>query len=122
MHIVLVEPEIPGNTGNIARLCAAEHLTLHLVEPLGFQIDANKTAQNEFKNGLKAGGFLKTGERTLDDAIGFSRNASLDMVVKGGVLLRNPRLVCILIFVLIHIFSLHILSVVTLSGINLHTF
>ena len=39
MHIVLVEPEIPGNTGNIARLCAAEHLTLHLVEPLGFQID-----------------------------------------------------------------------------------
>ena len=39
MHIVLVEPEIPGNTGNIARLCAAEHLTLPLVEPLGFQID-----------------------------------------------------------------------------------
>lgn len=61
-------------------------------------------------------------ERTLDDAIGFSRNASLDMVVKGGVLLRNPWLVCILIFVLIHIFSLHILSVVTLSGINHHTF
>lgn len=39
MHIVLVEPEIPGNTGNISRLCAAEHLTLHLVEPLGFSID-----------------------------------------------------------------------------------
>lgn len=39
MHIVLVEPEIPGNTGNISRLCAAEHLTLHLVRPLGFSID-----------------------------------------------------------------------------------
>lgn len=39
MHIVLVEPEIPGNTGNISRLCAAEHLTLHLVKPLGFSID-----------------------------------------------------------------------------------
>lgn len=39
MHIVLVEPEIPGNTGNISRLCAAEHLVLHLVEPLGFSID-----------------------------------------------------------------------------------
>jgi len=39
MHIVLVEPEIPGNTGNISRLCAAEHLTLHLVEPLGFSLD-----------------------------------------------------------------------------------
>ena len=61
-------------------------------------------------------------ERTLDDAVGFSRNASLDMVVKSGVLLRNLRLVCLLIFVLIHIFSLHILSVVTLSGIHLHTF
>lgn len=39
MHIMLVEPEIPGNTGNISRLCAAEHLTLHLVEPLGFSLD-----------------------------------------------------------------------------------
>lgn len=39
MEIVLVEPEIPGNTGNIARLCAANHMTLHLVKPLGFSID-----------------------------------------------------------------------------------
>ena len=38
MEIVLVEPEIPGNTGNIARLCAANHMTLHLVEPLGFSL------------------------------------------------------------------------------------
>lgn len=39
MHIVLVEPEIPGNTGNIARLCAATGCELHLVRPLGFAID-----------------------------------------------------------------------------------
>jgi tRNA (cytidine/uridine-2'-O-)-methyltransferase len=39
MHIVLVEPEIPPNTGNIARLCAATNTTLHLVEPLGFRLD-----------------------------------------------------------------------------------
>ena len=39
MHIVMVEPEIPGNTGNVARLCAANHITLHLVKPLGFSID-----------------------------------------------------------------------------------
>ena len=39
MHIVLIEPEIPGNTGNIARLCAATGLELHLVKPLGFSID-----------------------------------------------------------------------------------
>ena len=38
-HVVLVEPEIPQNTGNIARTCAATGCTLHLVEPLGFQID-----------------------------------------------------------------------------------
>lgn len=39
MHIVLVEPEIPGNTGNIARLCAATNCELHLVKPLGFSIE-----------------------------------------------------------------------------------
>ena len=38
-HIVLVEPEIPPNTGNIARLCLAAEARLHLIEPLGFQID-----------------------------------------------------------------------------------
>jgi tRNA (cytidine/uridine-2'-O-)-methyltransferase len=38
-QIVLVEPEIPPNTGNIARLCAATRSHLHLVEPLGFRID-----------------------------------------------------------------------------------
>ena len=39
MHIVLVEPEIPGNTGNIARLCAGTGMELHLVRPLGFSTD-----------------------------------------------------------------------------------
>lgn len=38
LHIVLVEPEIPQNTGNIARTCAAIGAVLHLVEPLGFEI------------------------------------------------------------------------------------
>ena len=36
MHIVLHEPEIPGNTGNIGRSCAATNTSLHLIEPLGF--------------------------------------------------------------------------------------
>lgn len=39
MNIVLVEPEIPPNTGNVARLCAATRTTLHLIEPFGFKID-----------------------------------------------------------------------------------
>jgi tRNA (cytidine/uridine-2'-O-)-methyltransferase len=39
VRVVLYEPEIPPNTGNIARLCAATDCELHLVEPLGFSID-----------------------------------------------------------------------------------
>lgn len=39
LHIVLVEPEIPPNTGNVIRLCANTGMWLHLVEPLGFAMD-----------------------------------------------------------------------------------
>lgn len=39
LHIVLVEPEIPQNTGNIARTCAATGSELHLVKPLGFSLE-----------------------------------------------------------------------------------
>ena len=39
MNVVLLEPEIPPNTGNVARLCAATHTTLHLIEPFGFKLD-----------------------------------------------------------------------------------
>ncbi|MEA3332204.1 MAG: tRNA (cytidine(34)-2'-O)-methyltransferase [Pseudomonadota bacterium] len=39
LHIILFEPEIPANTGNISRLCAAAELPLHLIHPLGFKID-----------------------------------------------------------------------------------
>lgn len=41
-HIVLVEPEIPQNTGNAGRLCVGTHSTLHLVGKLGFSIDAKE--------------------------------------------------------------------------------
>jgi tRNA (cytidine(34)-2'-O)-methyltransferase len=39
LHVVLYEPEIPPNTGNIIRLCANTGFSLHLIEPLGFEID-----------------------------------------------------------------------------------
>ena len=39
MNIVLLEPEIPANTGNIGRTCVATGTTLHLIEPLGFHLD-----------------------------------------------------------------------------------
>jgi len=38
LHVVLVNPEIPPNTGNVARLCAATGSILHLIEPMGFRI------------------------------------------------------------------------------------
>jgi tRNA (cytidine/uridine-2'-O-)-methyltransferase len=40
IHIILIEPEIPQNTGNIARTCAAVGATLHLVKPLGFSLES----------------------------------------------------------------------------------
>lgn len=42
IHIVLVEPQIPQNTGNIARTCAATGAHLHLVHPLGFSVDDSR--------------------------------------------------------------------------------
>ncbi len=39
IHVVLYEPEIPGNTGNIMRTCAGTNVKLHLIEPLGFKLD-----------------------------------------------------------------------------------
>ena len=42
LNIVLVEPEIPQNTGNIARTCAATGARLHIIRPMGFNIDDKK--------------------------------------------------------------------------------
>ena len=42
LHIVLIEPQIPQNTGNIARTCAVTGASLHLVRPLGFEINDKK--------------------------------------------------------------------------------
>lgn len=42
LNLVLIEPEIPQNTGNIARTCAATGARLHLVEPMGFRVDDKK--------------------------------------------------------------------------------
>ena len=41
-HIILFEPEIPPNTGNIIRLCANTGCKLHLIKPLGFDLDDKK--------------------------------------------------------------------------------
>lgn len=45
MNVVLVEPEIPQNTGNVARTCACTGATLHLVEPMGFRLTQRNLAR-----------------------------------------------------------------------------
>lgn len=70
LNIVLVEPEIPQNTGNIARTCAATGARLHLVEPLGFKIDDKKLK----RSGLDYWHLLDiTYYKSLDDF--FQRNS-----------------------------------------------
>ena len=49
-HVVLYEPEIPPNTGNIIRLCANTGCDLHLIEPLGFSIDDSRMHQGHSKD------------------------------------------------------------------------
>ena len=76
MHIVLVEPEIPGNTGNISRLCAAEHLVLHLVEPLGFSIDdkhLKRAGHHFYYNTTKAIKTYSDISYTEDDVLVFGK-------------------------------------------------
>ena len=46
VHVVLVEPEIPPNTGNVIRLCANTGARLHLVKPLGFRLDARSVRRS----------------------------------------------------------------------------
>lgn len=46
LHVVLYQPEIPANTGNIARLCGAAEIRLHLIHPLGFRVDDRHLNRN----------------------------------------------------------------------------
>jgi tRNA (cytidine/uridine-2'-O-)-methyltransferase len=74
MHVVLFEPEIPPNTGNVARLCAATKSTLHLIEPFGFQLDDRQLRRagmdywqhvewHRWKNWAEFAGSVATGSR-----------------------------------------------------------
>ncbi len=48
-HIVLYQPEIPANTGNIARTCAGTNTHLHLIKPLGFRTDDKMLKKSRFR-------------------------------------------------------------------------
>ena len=64
LHIALIQPQIPPNTGNIARLCVATDTPLHLIEPLGFSITMPKCAAPAWITGtVWTSGFIPTGLR-----------------------------------------------------------
>src|SRR3954469_15047304 len=102
MHVVLVRPEIHWNTGNAGRTCLAAGAVLHLVEPLGFSLDARQVRRagldywehvdlrvwpdwNQFESALPSLGeaffFSTRGERTLWDA---AMGAAGDVVLIFG--------------------------------------
>ena len=63
LNIVLVEPEIPANTGNIARTCAVTRSRLHLVRPLGFDISEKAVTKRQ----ARAAGIIKMTPKAYDE-------------------------------------------------------
>lgn len=81
IHIVLVEPEIPPNTGNIARSCAATGSVLHLVKPLGFSIEDKQLK----RAGLDYWPFVKLRlHESLDEFFGEHSNRSMYFATTKG--------------------------------------
>jgi tRNA (cytidine/uridine-2'-O-)-methyltransferase len=82
LHIALIEPRIPPNTGNIARLCAATDTSLHLIEPLGFSVDDASLRRAGLDYWESVDLWIHTGWRTFRDAMSrerclyFSANAT----------------------------------------------
>jgi len=70
LHVVLVEPRIPPNTGNVIRLCANTGAELHLVRPLGFELDAPRLR----RAGLDYREWARL--RVHDDFAGFHRDVA----------------------------------------------
>jgi tRNA (cytidine/uridine-2'-O-)-methyltransferase len=85
LHVVLIEPQIPPNTGNIARLCAATDTPLHLIEPLGFSIDDRHVRRAGLDYWDKVDLWVHAGWREFREAIArerclyFSANATRDL-------------------------------------------
>lgn len=74
-HIVLWEPEIPPNTGNVARLCAALAMPLHLVGPLGFSISDRRVKRAGLDYWQDVDLRYYPNRAAFEDACGFPRNS-----------------------------------------------
>lgn len=88
-HVVLYEPEIPPNTGNIMRLCANTGCTLHLVKPLGFSLD-NKQLR---RAGLDYHEFaeVKTYDGLSDALMQFDQERVFAITTKGSLHHHEPE-------------------------------
>jgi tRNA (cytidine/uridine-2'-O-)-methyltransferase len=73
LNVVLIEPRIPPNTGNIARLCAATDTPLHLIEPLGFSIDDREVRRAGLDYWDKVDLWVHPGWREFREAIARDR-------------------------------------------------
>jgi tRNA (cytidine/uridine-2'-O-)-methyltransferase len=81
LHVVLYQPEIPANTGNIARTCAATDTTLHLIRPLGFSTDDKMLK----RAGLDYWQFVKiVYHESLDDFFNSSEGGVYFYLTKNG--------------------------------------
>jgi tRNA (cytidine/uridine-2'-O-)-methyltransferase len=99
LNIVLLEPEIPANTGNIARLCGAAEIRLHLIHPLGFTLDDRHLRRAgldywreiDVRQHKSLECFIDHDENVRERLIAFSSHALQDYtkasVVMGGYLL-----------------------------------
>jgi tRNA (cytidine/uridine-2'-O-)-methyltransferase len=84
LHVVLYQPEIPANTGNIARLCGAAEIRLHLIHPLGFRVDDRHLkragldywSEVDIRHHLNFAAFMEAeGRGGLSNIIAFSTHA-----------------------------------------------
>ncbi|WP_370221516.1 tRNA (uridine(34)/cytosine(34)/5-carboxymethylaminomethyluridine(34)-2'-O)-methyltransferase TrmL [Cytobacillus sp.] len=83
LHVVLYQPEIPANTGNIARTCAATDTTLHLIRPLGFSTEDKMLK----RAGLDYWQFVKiVYHESLDDFFNSSKGGEYFYLTKYGTM------------------------------------
>ena len=104
LHVVLYQPEIPANTGNIARLCGAAEVCLHLIHPLGFKVDDKHLrragldywGEVDIRHYGSFSDFLEViNQNNMSSILAFSKKASIfytqAKVKRGSYLLFGPE-------------------------------
>src|SRR5579862_8294461 len=100
-HVILYRPEIPPNTGNVIRLCANTGCTLHLIRPLGFELDAKSVqragmdyaqiAQVQVHDSFEAALAAVRPSRLFAIETGASRHYAQQTFARGDALLFGPE-------------------------------